>query len=141
MTKYDAYNRRRQARKPEKPHPIWRGIGCLIIIIVPLISLAAAKVIIDYGLVQGWPIPYQLLGNPILPDSFYEIPLLILLLAPVTHWTNLYAYLSLSLLLIMIFGGILTFLYAFTYRFVGPPRWGPQDVPPPKGIKPKPYKR
>ena len=141
MTKYDSASRRRQIKKPDKPHPIWRAIGCLIIVIIPLISFAAAKILIDFGLESGWRIPYQLLGNPRLPDYVYESPILATLLSPITRLTNFYAYLSLGLLLIMGFGGFVSFSYALAYRFFGPPRWGPQDMPPPRGIKPKPYKR
>ncbi len=141
MTKYNSAARRRQIQKPDQPHPVWRGIGCMIMVITPLISYAAAKLTIDFGLKSGWVIPYQLLGNPTLPDYVYDVPVLAFLLAPITNWTNLYAYLAVGLMYLMIFGGLLSFTYALTYRFVGPPRWGPLDIPPPRGKKPKPYKR
>jgi hypothetical protein len=141
MTKYSAYYHQRRIDKPERPHPIWRGIGCLIMVIVPLISFAAAMVTVNYGLHHGWPIPVQLLGNPQFPRSIYDISGLILILGPLTRWTNFYAYLAAAVLYTIFLGGLLSFGYALLYRFVGPSRWGPLDVPPPKRIRPKPYKR
>jgi hypothetical protein len=110
-------------------------------VVVPLVSLAAAKVLIDYGLEHDWPIPYQLLGNPVLPDFIYENPILAQALGPVALWTHLSAYLATALLLTVILGGFLSFAYALIYGLVGPSRWGPLDVPPPRGAKPRAYKR
>ena len=141
MTKYDAYDHRARYKKPEKPHAIWRGIGCLILVIVPITSYAAGRITIDYGLNHAWPIPLQLLGYPSLPDFFYDVPALIMIFGPITRWPNFYAYLATTLLYIMAIGGSLTVIYAVLYRFVGPPSMGPQDVPPPRGTKHKPYKR
>jgi hypothetical protein len=141
MTKYNSLARQRPIKKPERPNPIWRGIGCLIIIIVPLMSFAAAKLLIDYGLQQGWAIPNELLGYPKLPEELDAIPSIKFLLSPITRWPNSYAYLTLSLVFIMFFGGLLSFIYALAYRFVGPPRWGPYDLPPTRGVRTRPYKR
>ena len=141
MTKYNSLARQKPIKKPERPNPIWRGIGCLIIIIIPLISFAAAKILIDYGIQQGWAIPTELLGYPKLPEEIKGDPFLTSLLFPITRWPNIYAYLTLSLVFIIFFGGLLSFIYALAYRFVGPSRWGPYDVPPAKGIRTRPYKR
>ena len=40
---------RKQREMKRQPHVIWRGIGCLMIIILPLISCAAADIILQYG--------------------------------------------------------------------------------------------
>jgi len=140
MTKYSSV-RPRQAPKPDRPHAVWRGIGCLMILIMPLMSFAAARIAIDYGLEHGWPIPYQLLGTPALPDFFYDVPAFMFLIGPITSWTHFYAYAAGTLLFMMIFSGLLSFGYAAIYGLVGPSRWGPLDVPPPKGVKPRTYKR
>jgi len=140
MTKYSSVPRR-QAPKRDQPHPIWRGIGCLTMIIVPLISYAVAKISIDYGLEHGWPIPYQLLGSPRLPDLVYDVPVLFQIFGRLTSWTHMYAYLAATLLLTILLGGILSFGYAVVYAIIGPSRWGPLDIPPPKGIKSRAYKR
>src|SRR6266508_212827 len=141
MTKYTtAASRRERPRKPRETHPIWRGIGCLLIIIITLISISAAKITIDYGLKSGWTIPYQLLGNPRLPDYFYKAPALIAIFGPITRVTNFYAYLATTIIYLIVLGGLSSFGYAVAYNFIGPPRRGPLDVPPPN-IRTKRYKR
>jgi len=139
MTKYNSASRQRVKKKPEI-HPLWRGAGCLIMIFMPLFSFFTARALIDYGLTHNWVIPYQLLGNPRLPDYFYDVPILITIFGPVTRWTNIYAILALAFLILLVVGGFFSFVYALIYRYAGPPRWGPTDVPPPR-IKVKRYRR
>lgn len=139
MTRYTSTIRQKVKKKPEI-HPLWRGAGCIIMIIMPLFSFFLASFLIDYGLAHNWPIPYQLLGNPRLPDYFYKVPSLIVIFGPVTSWTNIYAILALAFLIMLVAGGFFTFVYALIYRYVGPPRWGPLDEPPPR-IKVKRYRR
>jgi hypothetical protein len=110
-------------------------------IIVPLISFAISRAVIDLALTSGWPVPTALLGSPGLPDWLRSVPVLYALLAPVRTWTNLYAYLALTAILTLLIGGVMSFAYSVIYAMIGPPRWGPLDIPPPKGVKIKSYKR
>lgn len=141
MTKYSTVASRKVPEKINRPHPVWRGIGCLIIILVPIMSFAAGKLTIDYGLAHDWPIPYQLLGNPRLPDIFYEYTPLFIIFGPIATWTHFYAYAAVTLIYMIASGGFLSLVYALVYRYVGPPRWGPLDVPPPKKSSFRRYKR
>ena len=50
---------------------------------------------------------------------------------------NLYGNLLIGVLYIVIFGGIISVIWALIYRVVGPPRYGPLDAEP---IKSKRYK-
>jgi hypothetical protein len=140
MTKYDSVSRRTAEKKAKQIHPIWRGIGCVFTILIPILSIAGASVTINYGLDHGWPIPYQLLGYPRLPDLVYKSDALAALLNPVTTWNNLYAILALAFMYMLALGGLLAFFNALVYSFAGPPRWGPQDVPPPN-FRSRRYKR
>lgn len=137
--KYAQYQKR-PAPKPARPHPIWRGIGCLMMIIVPLMSYAAAVITVEYALAQRWPLPYQLLGAPTLPAFIWRSPALAYLFAPVLQWENLYAHLVFGLVYLVLFGSIVAFVYALLYRLVGPSRYTPLDVPPPP-VKVRPHKR
>jgi len=140
MTRYDSVPPRPSVQT-RGPHPIWRGIGCLTMIIVPLIAFAISRALIDLALSSGWPVPTALLGSPGLPDWLRSVPVLYTLLAPVRTWTNLYAYLALAAILTLLIGGVMSFAYSVIYAMIGPPRWGPLDIPPPKGVKIKSYKR
>jgi hypothetical protein len=140
MGKYKTNSRIREKPKSEGPHVIWRGIGCLMMLIIPAISIAAAYETINYGIQSHWALPYQLLGTPRFPDLFYKSNGLMVLLTPIANTPNFYAYAALSFLYIVLLGGIISVIYAMIYRAVGPSRYGPMDAPPPK-IKTKKYTR
>ncbi len=140
MTKYNLSGQRRVIKKSEGPHPIWRGIGCLMILIVPIMSFALAAIFVQIALQQNWPVPYQLLGNPVMPKGLWDVSVLAPILAFIQAQTNLYAILALTILFIIVLGGVLSVGYAFIYRFIGPPRYSPLDAPPASG-KVKSYKR
>ena len=140
MSKYSTVSHQKVATSP-RPHPVWRGIGCLLILIVPLISYALSVLTINLALAQQWPIPYQLMGYPIMPDLLWQAtPGLAPILAFIQSQNNLYAILALTGVYVVFFGALVSFGYALLYRFVGPPRYGPQDAPPPN-IRVRTYKR
>ena len=140
MGKYSSSARKRTIPKPERPHAVWRGIGCLMMLLIPAISIAAGAETIYYGLDHHWPIPYQLLGVPRLPDIFYKSNGLITLFSPFTRIAHFYAIAVASLIYTTFLGGIISMVYAVIYRFTGPSRYGPTDAPPPS-IKTKKYTR
>lgn len=140
MGKYRSSAVKRGADKKREPHYAWRGIGCLMLLIVPVISVAAGFETINYGLKHGWPIPFQLLGMPVLPDFFYKSTGLMILLTPIVRTPHFYAYAVTSLMYMVLLGGIMSVVYAFAYRMATPSRYGPLDAPPPN-IKVKRYKR
>jgi len=126
-------------QKVKGPHPIWRGIGCLIIIIVPILSFAAANVTMPFFLNRGL-IPPELLGTPQLPDWLWYAPVLAQIVRSMFVRPAIFAILLLTLVYILILGGIFSVIYAFMYRMTAPPKYGPMDAPPPK-VKIKKYKR
>lgn len=141
MGKYSTSSRRPpQKPKRQGPHDIWRGIGCLMILIVPVISMAAGYGTINFAMEKKWFIPYELLGTPRFPAFFYKSSGLMTIFGPLTNIQNLYAYIVVGLIYMILIGGVISLVYAFVYRFVGPSRYGPTDAPPPK-IKTKRYTR
>lgn len=140
MTKYSSYNQRRSEPKPEQPHPVWRGIGCLMIVIVPIMSYGLAAITANFAFAQNWPLPSQLLGRPVMPAFLWSLPGLVPILAAIESTDNLYFILALTLLYIVILGAVISFGYAIVYQVAGPPRLGPLDVERPN-IKVKKYKR
>lgn len=118
MTKYTHYSRRPQMEeRPWKVHPIWRGIGCIMAIIIPVMSYAGAVLLVQLNQQQGWlPVPKELASSIYLP-----------ILGNVPY---LYANLLVTLVLMLIGYGILTTLYALLYKIIGPPSLGPLDAPP-----------
>lgn len=125
----------RQAPKkeaPKGPHPIWNGLGCLMLVIVPLISVGISVMVMNIVETNQWPFPRQLLGYPSLPDFLFSTNALAGIFGVVRGVRNLYAYIALTMLISMILGGLVSFLYSLVYRLVGPSKYGPTDAPPVK---------
>ena len=126
MAKYDKYSA--QSRAPERPwkiHPIWRGIGCLLMLIIPVIAYAGAVVLVRMNEEKGWlPAPVEFMKPVTLPvvgsvDNFYSVA-------------------AMTILLTIIGFGLVTIIYSMIYSAVGPSRLGPLDAPP---VRTSPSKR
>jgi hypothetical protein len=118
MTKYDKFSiRSRQAERPWKIHPVWRGIGCLMMVLIPIISYAGAVLLVQANVAARWlPTPRELAQTITIP-YIGRIP-------------YLFANLLVAVVLMLAGFGILTLLYSLMYRVLGPPRYGPLDAPP-----------
>jgi hypothetical protein len=109
--------------RPWKVHPLWQGIGCVMVVLIPLISYAGGVLLVDATIENGW---FQI------PREFYGPP----------GNPLLYSYLGVAVLF-SVFGYLLfVIIYLIFYRFMGPPLLGPTDAPPPKRTKgPRKYSR
>ena len=140
MGKYTTYK-----RTPPKPrnlgvHPVMRGIGCIMMIVVPLLSYGIALFLVDYGIRQRWPLPPSWLE----PLSIHPLLLRLRGLDPVWNFLlrqdNLIAVLIFTIATIIVIGGLMSVLYGYIYTLFGPSQYGPQDAPPIR-VKVKRYKR
>ncbi|CAG1004521.1 hypothetical protein ANAEL_03243 [Anaerolineales bacterium] len=132
MGKYTSY-KPETPQKSKEPHEIWRGLGCLMMIIIPAISIAASALTVEALSGPGMKIsPRQLLGRPHLPDFVYRSDGLMTILTPITKIEDFYAIAVISLFYMLIIGGVISVIYAAVYSAVGPNRYGPTDAPPPK---------
>jgi len=118
MGKYDKFSRQsHQAEKPWSIHPVWRGIGCLMMLLIPIMAYAGSVLLVNANLEQGW---FVMPG-----DLMREVDVPVI--GPVDHlWANLLFTLALSL----VGFALLTAIYAAVYQLVGPSRYGPLDAPP-----------
>ncbi len=117
--KYSQYERYRPKKKPRPwdVHPIWRGIGCLLSIIIPIFSYAVSVLFFEENARSGWiAIPYDLAVPP-------QVPLL-------STINFFYAKLILAVVLMIALYGLLIVLYSFIFQATRPPKYGPQDAPP-----------
>ena len=142
MTKWNVADRRSTMLEAAQAqtHAIWRGIGCLLMLIVPVMSFILATITVSTGLELNWPMPYQLLGNPVMPAYLWNIQSINPVLGFIQTQTNLYAILVVTVLYIILLSGVLTVAYAIVYRIVGPSPYGPLDAPPAK-VRVRSYKR
>jgi hypothetical protein len=119
MSKYSQYIPSRKGNPAKKAiHPIWRGIGCIFLIIIPFISYIAANFIVTNRNSFSWvTVPRELivmkLFDPLLLVKFLYTAIFVFFL-----------YLILT---------VITFLIN---HFFGPSRFGPYDVPPDKVDRP-----
>lgn len=140
MGKYTTYK-----KTPPKPrnlgvHPVMRGIGCIMMIVVPVLAYGIALFLVDYGIRQGWPLPPSWLE----PVSIHPLLLNLRGLEPVWNFLlrqdNLIAVVVFTIATIVVIGGLMSVLYGYIYTLFGPPQYGPQDAPPIR-VKVKRYKR
>ena len=141
MGKYTTHSR--QAPKPprNRVHPLMRGIGCIMMIVVPILSYGIALLLIDYGISHGWPIPPSWLQ----PITIHPLLFRLRGLAPVWNFLlvqdNLIAIVVFTITIMVVIGGLMSIIYGYIYSMFGPPQYGPQDAPPIRGVKVKRYKR
>jgi hypothetical protein len=139
MGRYSASNIRTPPPRAKGPHPVWRGIGCILMIVVPIISFGLAELTIQSNLAQQY-VPYQLLGYPVMPAILWKPGLLDPVLTLLQGIPNLFGVLVFFFLYLLVLGAFVSVGNAYLYKTLGPPRYGPQDAPPPK-IKVRRYKR
>lgn len=130
MTKYS----RIAQKQPEKKwniHPIWRGIGCLMLLMIPLVAYVGGIEFSKANDKNQWvSLPKELRRQVTIPYIRY-VPVLDNALSPTVAKAK-YSYLF--------FGGFFTllgffltfFVYAALYRVAGPPRYKKYDSPPVK---------
>ena len=116
MTKYDPTYQPKSRRTIIPPiHPVWRGIGCFLLILLPIVAFAGAKILVQTNSRQRWiQMPAELTGA-------FTVPII---------GRVIYADLALTVILIVIGFAILTVAYSVIYRIIGIPRYGPLDSPP-----------
>lgn len=139
MAKYRTYERKLPEKRND-PHPIWRGIGCLSMLIIPALSLGISYTLVQMAPSLGVQLPAGLTGRPVMPDFLFQVPGLIGILSWIQGLDNLYAILLGAFAVTIVLAGVLALGYAFIYRIVGPPRYSALDAPAPN-IKTKRYKR
>jgi hypothetical protein len=120
MSKYARFDRRPPPKeRPWTVHPIWRGIGCVMILIIPLMSYAAAVLLIEANFLSRWIV--------IPPELMVTVRIPYLPFSPIPH---LYANLLVGLVLTVLGFGALTILYTVVFRLSGGSFRTPLDAPP-----------
>ena len=116
MTKYDPTYQPKSRRTIIPPtHPVWRGIGWFLLILLPVLSFAGAKLLVQANVRQRWvQIPTEMAGS-------FSVPIV---------GRVSFADLAVAVGLIIVGFAVLTVAYAILYRIFGISRHGPLDSPP-----------
>lgn len=137
MGKYSNYQRKPQLRKAM--NPIWRGIGCLLMLIVPAMSYGLGYVFLQEAKRRGL-VPLGLLGHFQFPDWVWATPTLYTIARFLSSFQDVWAKLIFFFAILFILSGLVSLIYSMIYQFVGPARYTDVDAPPAKR-KTKEYKR
>lgn len=104
-----------------KIHPVWRGIGCIMMVLLPAMSYAGAVELVKANYYQGWVrMPVDLAGPP--------------------QYPYLYAYLLVGTVLLLVSFATLIIIYSMIYGATAGPRHGRLDAPPERLKKKKKYR-
>lgn len=113
----------RQVNSKERPwqvHPIWMGIGCLLLILIPIIAYAGAVLLVEANTKAKWiAVSSDLMRTITLPVLGLQVP-------------HLLANLLAAAVLALIGFGVLMVIYAIIYSVIGPEKYSPLDSPPVK---------
>lgn len=111
MGKYDSYSAHRPQPKKKVIHPIWRGVGFILIILIPVLSYVGTLLLLEENAKSGWfSIPRDLI-SPYVEPYFYVKAIL-------------------TVVFMFIFYAIFLFITALINRMIAPPRFSVYDVPP-----------
>ena len=122
--KWAAYEQAREER-PWKVHPVWRGIGFLLILVIPVFSYAAADLGIEALMGQ------EVISLPGVLRASYDLPV-------VGEIDFLLAKLGATVVLIFTLFSILAIFYSIMYMPMSNLGYGRMDVKPDQYQK---YKR
>jgi len=116
-----------------------RGIGCLLLVLVPIFSYGVGDVLAKQGV--GWQVlPGSWYVRMNFPEWFYSLGGLNSIAAWLGGIDNLPATLAIGTIVAIVVGGILSIVYGYMYSMLSPSKYGTMDVPPPR-VKTKKYKR
>lgn len=119
MGKYGRLSRQLPRKEPPwKIHPIWRGIGCILMLIMPVIAFLSANLLLEWNSEQGLVrVPPELANSFVIPQVNFTI-------------SNFFATLMLTALLLLFGFGLIMVVYSIVFAVLGPPKYGPMDAPP-----------
>jgi hypothetical protein len=111
MGKNEFYSPNKGVTTKRETHPIWRGIGFIFMILIPILSYVGALALLEENGKRGW------IGIP--KD----------LLVPI--WDPMLGIkIGLAFIIMVILYGLYTLFAFIIMGIAAPPRYGPFDVPP-----------
>jgi len=116
MGKYSSYVRdlTREEKRRKEVHPVWRGIGFILMVVLPILSYFFMDWLLKANITNGWfPMPTDIL-SPWGPDPLIFVKILIMVI-----------FIIAALAVLML-------IYFLINLIFGPPRYGPHDAPPVK---------
>ena len=120
-------------------NPIWRGIGCILIVVVPLITFGLTLIVAPLVATTGY-VPNEIMGHVTFPDWVGKAPILSGIAAYIGSINNFWLDVIVFIVILLLLTGISSLIYVTVLQFMGPARYGEKDAPPSK-YKARAYKR
>jgi len=120
-------------------NPYMRGIGCLLMLVVPVFSYFTGLELAKNG-VGRQVLPASFYGYMTFPSALYNFSGTSFIVQKLSGIAYLPATLTMAFIIIIIVGGLLSIIFGYMYSVFAPSKYGPFDVPAPR-IKTKKYKR
>ena len=93
----------REETRRKGPHPVWRGIGCVLIVLIVVMSFAGSSLLVDANRDNNWvDVPEEIQGS---------LPVIRIMDEPV-----LYVELIMAFILAVVGFGIFVLFYSFIFR-------------------------
>jgi hypothetical protein len=128
MSKYASRNKPEMPKLNREVHPVMRGIGCVMMVVVPILSYLAAMVIVPIFPVPLLPGMTRALDVPPWMYNFFSG------LQPLFNYIEtqplFVSFLVFALVLSILLFSIMSIFYGFIYKAFGPSQYGPTDEPP-----------
>jgi hypothetical protein len=140
MGKYSSSSRRPPAPKRDQIHPLVRGIGCLMFVLVPILAYGIATLVVPMTARWGLPVPPEWYGPARIQNPTPTTPYLSDFFDLILKQNNLVVNVIFALIITVVLYGVLSILYGYVYSMAAPSRLGPTDVPHPR-VKTKKYRR
>jgi len=139
MGKYNSRMSKQPSVKRNTVNPYMRGIGCLLMLVVPFFSYVAGDTLAEQGF--GYQlIPAEWYGYMTVPPALVNFSGLNTIFGYLAKIRHLPATFVLGVIILILVGGIISVIFGWMYSLFAPSQYGPMDVPPPR-VKVKKYKR
>ncbi|HAV78485.1 MAG TPA: hypothetical protein DCX53_14145 [Anaerolineae bacterium] len=139
MGKYVKRQKQKAGPTRNTVNPYMRGIGCLLMLIVPVFSYFVGDTLAENNFgIQVLPADwYGYMSAPPWVANFTGLSAAARSLGSIPHLPATLAFAALTMIVV---GGLTSVIFGFMYSMFAPSRYGPMDVPPPR-VKTKKYKR
>jgi hypothetical protein len=125
--------------KRNRVNPYMQGIGCLLMLIVPVFAYGVGDLLAGQGF-GSQVLPREWYGYLTFPSWVYSLTGLNAILQFLARIPHLPATLAIAVIVMILVGGMLSVIFGWLYSLFAPSPYGPMDVPPPR-VKTKKYKR
>jgi len=127
MGKYSPRNKPDAPRTNREIHPVMRGIGCIMVVIVPIISWFTSVLLANQF---AYMLPKEI-STPIkFPKWVWALNGLESVFRYIEDRPLIVTYIVFTILLTIFIFTIMSIIYGFIYKAFGPSQYGPTDEPP-----------